>query len=87
MTYRLAARFWRDEGIVTVLDATFNQLVAIPVAFMRKGHVETFAFVYEQIGYCFEETGTLVTSLQDGEEVQDSSPVHAGRYWWKRSGV
>lgn len=86
-SYRLAARFWRDEGIITVLDATSNQLVAIPIAFMRKGHVDTFAFVYEVIGYCFEETGTLVTLLQDGEEVQASSPATAGKFWWKRAGV
>lgn len=84
-SYLLAQESWSQDGAVVVMDESQQQLMVIPIRFMREGHVRTFAYVYEQLSFCFEEEGHLIR-MSSGEAVTHTDEVHPGRYLLVRSG-
>lgn len=84
--YLLAQESWAQEGALVIVDQSQQQLLVIPLKFMRDGHLRTFAYVYEQIEYCFEQSGHLTTSVTDAGHVLQGDEVRAGRYIFVRSG-
>lgn len=83
--YKVAARTWPEDGVAVVLDESGQQLVVIPIRFVASGQTDSFRYVYEQIRFCYDESGLLYDSTLSGP-ISESERVRPGRYTFRRDG-
>jgi hypothetical protein len=83
--YPLAQEWWPAKGFLSVIDEAKQQLLLLPIDYLEIGHVSTFAFVMQQIAFCYEEEGMLQNS--DESNVVLAAQVHAGQDCFLRAGM
>lgn len=73
--YQLSHRHWSSEGACILRDEGGQQLLVLPVSFLRLGGVGTFAFALSQLHFCFEDTSQCVLEDQSGAVVLDHEAI------------
>ncbi|KAK0562189.1 hypothetical protein OC844_002819 [Tilletia horrida] len=86
INYPTSAKIWRGdagstEGNARICDESGQELVQLPIEFLRLGQVQTVAFALQMVAFTFVEPGTL---LRDGQQLQPDGQVTAGDYVFRR---
>lgn len=76
--YHLAQQYWRAEGALVIRDDSGQQLLVVPIAFLRQGRVQSYGYVQQQLGAAWAEPGHLI--CPDGTAV-------AGNLTFRRAGT
>lgn len=77
--YPLAAQRWPAEGIAVFSDQSGQQLLVFSIEFLKKGKVDTFAFILQCIKMAFVTGGGHI--CDDSAQAQsDAARVFAGRF-------
>ncbi|CAO1616311.1 unnamed protein product [Sympodiomycopsis kandeliae] len=77
--YPLAASRWPAEGTAAIFDQSGQQLLVLSIEFLRKGKVDTFAFILQCIEMAFVTEGGHI--CDDAAQAQSgAAKVFAGRF-------
>ncbi|KAK0535151.1 hypothetical protein OC835_002459 [Tilletia horrida] len=72
---------YRSRQTDGACDESGQELVQLPIEFLRLGQVQTVAFALQMVAFTFVEPGTL---LRDGQQLQPDGQVTAGDYVFRR---
>lgn len=84
--YKLAQLHWPSEGACIIRDDTHAQLLVLPLAFLRKGHVDTAKYVIRQVAFSFLDTEGCSLVDCKGRALDDEEKVEAGEYRLAKGG-
>ncbi|CAO1618056.1 unnamed protein product [Jaminaea pallidilutea] len=82
--YQLSHRHWSSEGACILRNEDGQQLLVLPVSFLRLGGVGDFAFALRQLQFCFEETSQCGLEDHAGAVVHGHEAIQAGQYTVRR---
>lgn len=83
--YHLAQQSWKGEGALVVSDDSGQQLLVVPIQFLRLGKVQTYAYVQQQVEAAWEQPGHLIHS--NGGSALASDTASSGTLTFRRSGM
>lgn len=83
--YHLAQQYWRAEGALVIRDDSGQQLLVVPIEFLRQGRVQNYGYVQQQLGAAWAEPGHL--SCPDGTPAPLDGTAVAGNLTFRRAGT
>lgn len=80
--YKASANVWRGQGLAVVLDRSGQQLLVVPIEFLRQGMVDNFAYILQCVQMAFVVSGGHMRNEQ-GITLDPLDAVTPGRfiYW------
>lgn len=80
--YKTSDLRWGDEGLAIVLDRSGQQLLVVPIQFLRQGIVNNFAYILRCIHWAYVVSGGHIRNEQ-GIALNALDAVTPGRfvYW------
>lgn len=83
--YHLAQQSWKAEGALVVSDESGQQLLVVPIQFLRLGRVQKYSYVQQQVEATWREPGHLVRA--DGTAALADDTAIAGKLTFRRAGM